>query len=304
MDRENTHYTLLNLGLAGGLLGLQALQLHVLPVWLLPLDTAWGWLLLLPVLLTNTWWSLIHDAIHGSLLPDSGRNRRLGRLHGVLFGAAFDLLRWGHLLHHGLSRTPRERAEVYEPGRDNRLAFSLDYHFRLLGGLYLFEVLGSLLFLLPRRLIRRLGGWLGTDRNPVGALVDRMLVPATLRAARLDAVLLLGVYGLAFASYGQHAWMLVLALLGRGLLISVMDNVWHYGTPLNDPRFARNLRLPAWMGAMLLDFNLHGAHHLRPALPWWRLRHYHQSSAAGFQGELWPALLAQFRGPIPEDRLL
>lgn len=303
MDRETRLYRRLNLTLAGGLVGLHALQLFILPVWLLPLDPAWGWLLLLPVLLTNTWWSLIHDAIHGSLSPDKAANRRLGRLQCILFGASFDLLRWGHLLHHALSRTRRERAEVFEADRDNRLVFSLDYYFRLLGGLYLFEVLGSLLFLLPRAVIQALADRLARDSNPVAALTDKMLAPESLAAARVDAALILLVHALAFACYGPQAWMLLAALAGRALLISVMDNVWHYATPLEDSRYARNLRLPGWGGRLLLHFNLHGAHHLRPTLAWWQLPAFHRDSTAGYQGNLPAALLAQLRGPIAADQL-
>lgn len=303
MDRETRHYRNLNLTLAASFGGLHLFALFLLPLGLLPLDPAWGWLLLAPVLLTNTWWSLIHDAIHGGLLLDKGANRALGRVQAVLFGASFDLLRWGHLLHHALSRTRRERAEVYEPGRDNRLWFALDYYFRLLGGLYLFEVLGSLLFLLPRGLIRRLAARLASDRNPVAALVDKLLETETLMATRWDAVAIVLLYGLAFACYGPHAWMLVLTLAGRSLLISVMDNVWHYATPLEDSRYARNLRMPGLSGRLLLNFNLHGAHHLSPALPWWRLSRFHQETAAGFQGNLPLALLDQFRGPIAAHQL-
>ena len=41
----------------------------------------------------------------------------------------------------------------------------------------------------------------------------------------------------------EHAWMLALSLVGRGL-ISFVDNVFHYGAPLDQPRYARNLALP------------------------------------------------------------
>jgi len=284
--------------------GLALLLLFVLPLWLLPAGPAWGWLLLLPVLTSNVWWALIHEAIHGVLFGSRRANRLTGRVQGILFGAAFDLLRWGHLLHHALSRTRRERSEVYVVGQDHRAWFALNYYFRLTGGLYWFEVFGALIFLLPRPAIRWAARRLGGEHNVVEALTDKLLEPATLRAVRLDGWLILSLHGLAFVLYGEQAWMLVLALIGRAFLISVVDNAFHYGTPLEDTKYARNLALPTWAGRLILNFNLHGAHHLRPGLAWWRLPGYHRQSGAGFQGNWIGALLNQFRGPIPEHQLL
>ncbi len=293
-----------NAALALAFLGLGLLQLVILPLALLPADPAWGWLLLLLVLLTNTAWALIHEAIHGVLLPHKAANRAAGRVLSVLFGAAFDLLRWGHLLHHALSRTRRERSEVYVAGVDKRLSFTLNYYFRLTGGLYWYEVLGGLIFLLPRPVIRWAARRLGSEHNVVEALSEKLLEPATLRAVRLDGWLVIALYSTAFILYAEHAWMLLAALLARAFLISVVDNAFHYGTPLEDIRYARNLALPAWASALLLHFNLHGAHHQRPGLAWWQLAAHHAQSQAGFQGNWTAALLAQFRGPIPEHQLI
>ncbi|MEW5768814.1 MAG: fatty acid desaturase [Pseudomonadota bacterium] len=282
---------------------LQLFQLVVLPVWLLPRDAAWGWLLLVPVLLSNGWWAFIHDAIHGSLFQDKAANRLAGRLNAILYGAAFDLLRWGHLLHHAYNRTARDRTEVYVAGQDDRPRFAADYYFRLFGGLYLFEVLGALIHLLPRTLILRASRRPGGAHNVVEIVTGKLLQPATLRAVRIDGASVLALHALAFALYGEHAWMLLLALAGRALLISLVDNAFHYATPLDDTRFGRNLVLPAWASALVLHFNLHGAHHLRPNLPWWALPAYHRQSGAGFQQGWFAALFAQLRGPIEERRL-
>ncbi|MCS6786708.1 MAG: fatty acid desaturase [Thiobacillaceae bacterium] len=279
-------------------------QFVLLPVLLLPQQPAWGWCLLVPVLFTNTGWALLHESMHGVLLSGRRANRLAGRALAIAYGAAFDLLRWGHLLHHALNRTRRERSEVYVAGRDPKLWFTLNYYFRLSGGLYLYEVLGSLIFLLPRPAIRWWERRLARADNVVAALTDKLLHPPTLRAVRQDAALALTLYAAAFALYGGHAWMLALALAARAFLISVVDNVFHYGTPLDDIRYARNLHLPPWLAVALLHFNLHGAHHLRPGLAWWQLPAFHRASGLGYQGNWWPALIAQFRGPIPEHRLL
>ena len=298
---ENTRR--MNLMLAVFFLAVQVLQLVLLPIWLLPGSPAWGWLLLLPVLLSNSWWAFIHEAIHGVLFPGKPANRLAGRVNALQFGAPFDLLRRGHLLHHAASRTERERSEVYVPGRDDRVFFAIGYYLRLFGGLYGLEVVGGLALLLPRAVLHALVRRLGNEHNVLESLADRMLEPATLRTARLDVMLVLGIYVLAFVFYGEYAWMLALSLVGRGFLISVVDNVFHYGTPLDQPRYAHNLTLPAWVSPLILHFNLHGAHHQRPGLAWWQLPEYHRKRGLGFQGKWLPALLAQLKGPIPEPRL-
>jgi len=114
---------------------------------------------------------------------------------------------------------------------------------------------------------------------------------------------ILMIYGASFYWYGQYWWMLPLALWGRGLLISLMDNAFHYGTPLDQPRYAPNLAAPAWWSMLLLNFNLHGLHHHRPAVPWHALAILHRQEHGEFHGRLLPAILAQFRGPIPEHEL-
>lgn len=293
----------LSRALAGGFTALQLGQLFLLPAWLLPRDPAWGWLLLVPVLLTNGWWAFIHEAIHGTLFPDRMANRRLGRLQGIPYGAAFDLLRWGHLLHHAYNRTERDRSEVYPDGKESGSLFTLNYYARLLGGLYVFEVLWSLLLLAPRRLLLWLSTRLAGPANPIGPLADKLLARDALMAVRKDALLILALHGLALYLYGPHAWMLLAALAGRALLISLMDNVFHYGTGLEDRRFARNLALPSWQSLLILHFNLHGTHHRHPTLAWWALPAVHLAEGGGYQGRMATATRDQLRGPIPATRL-
>ncbi len=281
----------------------QLAGLIVVPVWLLPMGEVYGWALLLPVLLTNTWWAMQHEAMHG-LLPGGRRaNRLYGRVNAVLFGAPFDLLRRGHLLHHAYSRTPRERSEVYEAGIDSRPGFTLGYYGRLLGGLYVMEVLAGVLLLLPRAWLMRWVARLASERNLVAAIADKLLQPRELANARRDVILLLVLHVGAFALYGSNAWMLALALAGRGLLVSLMDNAYHYGTPLDDTRFARDLRLPLKLSGLILHFNLHGTHHARPGMAWHTLPALHRQRGGAFQGQLVDALLAQLRGPIEAGAL-
>ena len=93
--------------------------------------------------------------------------------------------------------------------------------------------------------------------------------------------------------------MLLLALAGRGLLVSLLDNAFHYGTPLGQRRHARNLAAPPVLAELILNFNLHGSHHLRPGLPWWRLGEFHRAAGHPIDGARVAAVLGQLAGPVP-----
>ncbi|HUO45034.1 MAG TPA: fatty acid desaturase [Burkholderiales bacterium] len=275
-----------------------AWQLVLLPLLLLPRNGMWGLTLIPLALLTNTLWALIHEAIHGSLHSSRRVNAGLGRALAIVFGAPFALLRWGHLLHHAYSRTPRERSEVFDPAQTGRRRFAYAYYFRLCGGLYLAEVLGAPLLLMPERWLRRAGSSLARDDNVVALLLQKLAAPQTLREARLDAAVIVALLIASAWCYGAYFWMLAAALLARGFLVSVTDNVYHYGTPLTDVRAANNLELPRPLQALLLNFNLHGVHHRAPDLGWRALEAEFRRVGA-FDGDFAAALLDQFRGPLP-----
>ena len=276
----------------------------VLPL-LLPALPALGWSLLIVVLATTFYWSLLHEGIHAVLLPDRRLNDALSRLLAIGFPAPFAVLRFGHLKHHQFNRTAIDRSEVFDPALTTRSAAAWRYYPQLLIGLYASEVAALLLVWLPPAWLLRLAQHLPAEPglpSLAQSLERQLLKPDTLRAMRLDSLTSLALLACSVWLYGAHAWMLLLALLGRGLLISLTDNAYHYGTPLHQPgddvRHARNLRLPQLASALILYFNYHAVHHRHPALPWRAL------PAAAHPGEIAAAapyaagLLVQLRGPI------
>jgi fatty acid desaturase len=283
-------------------LGLLALHLFVLPLWLLPRDAAWGWLLV-PLALTNPpLWSLTHESIHGSLLRDRDFNDRLGRALAIGYGAPFALLKAGHLLHHRFSRTPRERTEVYDPAATSWLREAPGYYVRLFGGLYLAEAASVLLLFVPRR------GWLALARRvdsptSVSAQLVEMVAARRLPAFRADAAVIIVVHAASFAAYGQYWPMLLAALAGRAFIVSVADNAYHYGTELDAPLEAMNLRLPRALELLVLAFNLHGVHHRYPGLAWHSLRAAFVADGARFDRGWFGAAAHQLNGPIADQRV-
>lgn len=306
-----------NLALVALLTALQLLQFIVLPALLLPRSPGWGLLLVLLAPASLTLWALIHECIHGSLGASARTTERVGRGLSILFGAPWRVLRLGHLLHHRHNREPHEATEVYDdrqrPGARGWLRAAPGYYAQVLGGLYGAEVAASALAWLPAPLLRawaqRTAGRAGGDARaaPLPRLLQSLSTPEARAELRLDGALIAALWAASALLYGRHAWMLAAALAARALLISLHDNVYHYGTPLaggvGSGAGGRNLGLPRALSAMLLHFNLHDTHHRHPRLPWYRLR----STWAAEQGRLdagWAAaLLGQLRGPLPASRL-
>lgn len=290
----------MNSVLAGILLAMHFIVLIVMPLSGMP-STAMAAGLASLALAGPTQWALIHEAIHGMLLPRRAANHVLGRALAGCFGAPFRALRFAHLRHHRYNRTPQGREETYDPEVRSRGAAFVQHYLRIGIGLYAGELALNFLCWLPPHLLRphlrRLcpdfaDGAPGMARIAERELLDR----AALREMRVDAFLVLALYTTAFALYAGH-WPLLLACLAlRGFLASQFDHAPHHATPLDLRDHALNMRAPRWLSAWLLNFNLHRAHHLNPNLPWNAL-----PQAATFEpGDIGfvHAVLRQWRGPI------
>jgi fatty acid desaturase len=273
-------------------------QFVILPLWLLPTASHWGWTLLPLALLSNPFWSLLHEAIHDLLHSNRRVNTFIGRCLAVFFGSPFRILRLSHLLHHKLNRLPVEGTEYYDRNKTTKAAAAPGYFFQILTGLYLVEVLSPIVFFLPRAWLQRFKDLYLSAHSVSAILMQNWLGAEALREIRADGLLTLAWLSLSFWLYGEH-WPMVLALLlARGFLISFLDNVYHYATPVGDVFYAKNLRLAAPLAKSLLNFNLHGIHHLNPAISWINLPKAFEVQAGKFQGGYFAAALRQFNGPI------
>jgi fatty acid desaturase len=306
----------LNLTLGLGMLALHAVALVAVPLWLLPHSSAWLMLLVLPALLSPLLWSLIHEAVHGLLHPLRGVNTLLGRALAIVFGAPYRPLRFAHLRHHRYNRTSIARDEVYDEARTPRWRAMVEHHLRLLGGLYLAELALNLLCWLPRPLLARMPflnappEW-PQARGPAQRLAERELLSAPARwEMRMDALLVLILFGTAFWLFGAWWPALVAMLLLRGMLVSALDNAYHHATPLAGAQdngssgthlFALNLRTSGPVRAVLLNMNLHRTHHRDVRLPW-RALPVHADRHAQDVG-FWTGVVRQWRGPVAAGQL-
>ncbi len=293
----------LNIFLAAVHLLANLFQCFLLPLALLP-KSAWWALALLPLAaLSNPFWSLVHEAIHEMFHPSRRVNRAAGRLLALFFGAPFLVLRLSHLLHHKLNRSPIEATEIYAPETRSRARAALGYFAHIFGGLYLLELASPLMFFLPRAALRRIEKkhFMGADLP--GNLMRGLMRDEAVRAMRLDGILILALFGASAWSYGAHWPLLAAALAARAFLISFLDNVYHYATPIGDTFYARNLSLPPVFAAGLLHFNFHGVHHRNPAIPWTGLPIAFRREGLTFDAAYLTAALGQLGGPIPQARL-
>jgi fatty acid desaturase len=303
LQRNNPVPETLNGALAVFYVSVNLMQYFVLPLWLLPWDLRWAWLLLPIILLTNPFWSLLHEAIHDLFHSNKPVNMLVGRALAMLFGSPFRILRLSHLVHHKLNRMPVEGTEYYDREKCSKAAAAPGYYFQILAGLYLVEVVSPLFFFLPRRLLERLRERFLPAQGVSSILMQSWLGLESLREIRRDGAATLTILALAFYCYGGYWPLLLGALAARGLLISFLDNVYHYATPVSDVFFAKNLSLPRPLAGLLLNFNLHGIHHINPAIPWIDLPRAFDVQAGKFHGSYFPTALQQLRGPIALQEL-
>lgn len=292
-----------NISLASFFAALWLFQYFLMPTWLLPNDGRWAWLLLPLMLLNNPYWSLLHEAIHDLFHPSRAVNTFFGRALAVLFGSPFRILRLSHLLHHKLNRTLAEATEPYEPAKTSWPRAALGYYFQIFGGLYLGEFMSSILFFLPKGLLRRFKDRSIDPKSVSGILMQNWTQDAALGEIRRDGGVILFCFGLSLYCYGENWPMLLGILAARGFMISFLDNVYHYRTPIDDIFFARNLWLPGIAAKGLLNFNLHGIHHQNPALPWHRLPASFNQQREVFHGNYIAAAASQLGGPISVEKL-
>lgn len=292
---------------------LNAFVLFVFPLVLLPNPGAAALIVVAISCTSNSLFSLFHEAIHRSLAPTTrlpliglSMNDLLGRALGICFGSPFDFVGTAHVTHHSVNRTPDEHVEVYDEPitADKRRSFVIGYYFFLLGGLYKAELIVPMLFCLPRHIVQpKITGVFQAD--PMASQVLRRIFrsPYHLRAIRIDACIILATIATSAVLYGRYWWILAIHFAIRAFLISFLDYLYHYGSPLGDRLHGYNLRLPRWLSPVILNFNYHGIHHRFPALPWRSLRSVFIDEALVFDNDYVTQAVSQLRGPMTREAL-
>jgi fatty acid desaturase len=268
----------------------------------------WGasmlWIAVPLVVLTPTHWGLIHESIHGQLMPQRRLNEWLGRVLAIAFLLPYDAVRFGHLMHHRFTREPYDRPDVHD-GVTHPMLARIGYYTHLFGGLYLAELAMPLLTFLPATWVARLVANKLRSEEPAGRDIQRLFVgfagnQERRSDIRRDWILSVILHACAFYLYGAWWPVLAITMFLRGVWLSVADNLPHYDVMLDEPQRARNFRAPAIWRPVLMNHHLHRLHHLHPTLPWTALpalaRVDAEASPLDTEAAYFSSALRQFRG--------
>ncbi len=251
------------------------------------------------LVLTPMHWGLIHEGIHGRLFSTAGANRAASRILAIFFGLPFELVRFGHLIHHRFNGHEHDRPERIKPG-ESRWASCLRHYSHLLGGHYFTVSLVGLLTFCPLS-VRRwvLERALADGGEQVAAIEQAALNWSGNRRVvgrvRVDLLACFALGALVVLTYRTYWPLFAATLYGRALIFSVLDNLPHYGTAGHGDDSAYDLHLPNWAAWLVMHHNLHRSHHQRPGLAWTHVRK--SRGGAPLDGSYLAAALRQFLGP-------
>jgi fatty acid desaturase len=266
----------------------------------------WGasalWIALPLVVSTPMHWGLIHESIHGHLLPQRRLNEWLGRALSIAFVLPFDAVRFGHLMHHRFTREAHDRPDVHD-GKTHHVLARIGYYIHLLGGFYLTELVLPLLTFLPASWVCRMVERKFRSEEQAGRDIQRLFVgfagnQERRSRMRRDWILSIALHACALYFYGAWWPVLVITMFLRGVWLSLADNLPHYDVMLDEQERARNFRAPAIWRPVLMNHHLHRLHHQHPTLPWTALPALAQASADASDGDTgyFRAAFRQFRG--------
>jgi fatty acid desaturase len=296
--RSARNWSRANAALLGLTMAVALLQFFLAPL-ILPMG-AWTALALicLCAVATPLHWGLMHESIHGNLFHDPALNRRAGRVLGNFLLLSWDVMRFGHLLHHSNNRHEFDRPEAVPPG-GTRLTAAGPYYLKLLGGHALISAVSSIGLALPAHVVTKLI----PKAEPMRTAALRAFTNKQRQARiRVDLCVTIVLVTVAVFCWGAHWPIFAATIAARFFMLSLLDNAPHYGTAINSGTYARNTSLPRWAHWLVMGHNFHGIHHGATGLKWHELRATFASTGCGHEGSWTAMVLRQFRGPVYLDQ--
>ncbi|MFN8390141.1 MAG: fatty acid desaturase [Bdellovibrionota bacterium] len=209
-------------------------------------------------------YSLLHEALHEVLHPDSRMNYGLGLVLSATFMAPFSFLQSCHWGHHRRNRSDYELFDLYYPGesRARKAGFLI---FLRLGFYWLSLPISCVLFVVAPRVLE---GNLLRRWKSIDAMTRELKAGAPFRM-KLEAFSVLVFHTALYFALGLHVRPLLLLYGVHAFVWSSHDYVNHAFSRRDVINGAYNHRMPVFFQRWLfLNFNLHLAHHQHPHLPW------------------------------------
>lgn len=275
----------------------------ILP-YLLHFNGTLVWTIIPCVILTPLLGGLIHEGIHRMLYPNPPTNDLLSRALSVFLGIAFDRIKLGHLLHHRFNRTQNNCEEVYVIKEKSKGKAIIKHYYKGFFGLYLSDFLFThLLCFLPISIIAKIKSKYDGQKIVANRSISILIRTGKLKYVRYEGFLALLLLLGTIYCYGTFVWVYAIFLIFKAIILSSLDSLAHYGTPLNDILFAKNIRMPKLLSKVIfLNFNYHGVHHFFPTIPWDKLPEKIDKASLGrsrgFHSGFLEAFLCKLRVPI------
>lgn len=233
----------------------------------------WGMLAaaVLFAFVNNTPFALMHEAVHGVAAATPGRNYALGVLAGWLFPTSFSMQRTAHLGHHARNRTDLELYDYYLPG-ESRALRNLWLYGGNLFGLYWFciPLSNALYFLAPglyrsRVFVQRVAPALGFGPYVCDlADLEPGVVWLEIASAFAYQALIWWALGLTWQGWLLAHWLFAM----HWSALQYVDHAWSARDVVHG---AWDLRVPAPVRWLALNYHFHLAHHRQPGARWTEL---------------------------------
>ncbi|MEP7233624.1 MAG: fatty acid desaturase [Ginsengibacter sp.] len=209
-------------------------------------------------------YSLIHEAEHNILLPDTWWNNFLGRWLCCMFIVSFSFFRHCHLRHHKKNRTDIEMWELYYEHQVKWKRYG-NLYLMMSGLAYLSLWLSVFLFSFAPSLLHI--GFLQKHTEIAGFLEGCNQKEKT-NVMRWESLLVIGFQIAIFYLLHLHFMPWLILFLIHGFVWSSQNYVNHAFSPRDIINGAHNLKMPLWLKPVYLNFNVHLAHHQNPRIPW------------------------------------
>ncbi|MCC6151122.1 MAG: fatty acid desaturase [Planctomycetes bacterium] len=228
-------------------------------------DSAWqvGLLALAFAIVGNSIYAIMHEAMHGVLLPNAKANAVCGSLMALLFPASFHLLRQAHLLHHMRNRSDDEAFEYWFDGESPVWKW-MQLYCILTGVYWLIIVVSNFVVLVFPFILRK--RFFKFDRPTAGLMES--FNPRYWRVIRIEALLAIALHTGVVLGLGVPLLRYCLVYAAFGFVWSAMQYTHHFDTRRDVIEGSRNVWVFPLVDTLWLNHDWHRVHHRHPTLPW------------------------------------